>query len=133
MSAPSDGTKKPNFSNYPSRETAVIGRCNGADRIRGARRLGAALTAAYAPIMKYQWQEYRTFLHRRVFGTGGNAFRHGDADGGERQQALAAVVAVSGWVDAFMGLSARSFLVDLMGDELPRIVERMSEPVLEGV
>lgn len=78
-------------------------------------------------------QEYRTFLHRRVFGTGGNAFRHGDADEGERRQALLAVVALSGWVDAFMGLSARSVLVELMGEELPRIVERMSEPVLEGV
>jgi hypothetical protein len=77
-------------------------------------------------------QEYRTFLHRRVFGTGGNAFRHGDADDGERQQALAAVVAVSGWVDAFMGLYARSVLVELMEDELPRIVERASELVLEG-
>jgi hypothetical protein len=78
-------------------------------------------------------QEYRTFLHRRVFGDGGNAFRHGDADEGERRQALTFVVAVSGWVDAFMGLSARSVLVELMGDELPRIVERMGEPVAEGV
>jgi hypothetical protein len=75
--------------------------------------------------------EYRTFLHGRVFGDGGNAFRHGDADEGERRQALAAVVALSGWVDAFMGLSARAVLVELMGEELPRIVERASEPVLE--
>jgi hypothetical protein len=78
-------------------------------------------------------QKYRTFLYHRVFGTGGNAFRHGDADEGERRQALLAVVAVSGWVDAFMGLSARSVLVELMGEELPRIVERMSKPLLEGV
>lgn len=78
-------------------------------------------------------QEYRTFLYRCVFGTGGNAFRHGDAGEGERRQALLAVVAVSGWVDAFMGLSARSVLVELMGEELPRTVERMSEPLLEGV
>lgn len=78
-------------------------------------------------------QEYRTFLHHRVFGTGGNAFRHGDADEGERRQALLAVVALSGWVDAFMGLSARSLLVELMGEKLPRILERASEPVLARV
>lgn len=78
-------------------------------------------------------QEYRTYLHRRVFGSGGNAFRHGDADAGERQQALLAVVALSGWVDALMGLSARSVIVDLMGDELPRILERVGESVLEEV
>ncbi len=77
--------------------------------------------------------EFRTFLHGRVFGDGGNAFRHGDADEGERRQALAAVVALSGWVDAFIGLSARVVLVELMGEELPRIVERASEPVLEEV
>ncbi len=75
--------------------------------------------------------EFRRFLHRRVFGTGGNFFRHGDADGGERRQALLAIVALSGWIDAFMGLSARSVLVDLMSDELPRIVECIDQPVRE--
>jgi hypothetical protein len=74
--------------------------------------------------------EYRRFLHRRVFGGGGNLFRHGDADGGERRQALLAVVALSGWIDTFMGLSARTVLAGLMSDELPRIVKDLYDPVL---
>jgi hypothetical protein len=76
--------------------------------------------------------EYSKFLYGRIFGTRGNFFRHGDSDGGERRQALLAVVALSGWIDTFMGLSARSVLVELMSDELSGIVEYIDQPVLEA-
>jgi hypothetical protein len=78
-------------------------------------------------------REYSKFLYGRIFGTRGNFFRHGDADGGERRQALLAVVALGGWIDTFMGLSARSVLVEMMSDELPHIVEHLDQPVLEAV
>lgn len=45
--------------------------------------------------------EYATFLRRRVFGTTGNAFRHGDAEGGERRQVLFGVAALAGWLEEF--------------------------------
>lgn len=44
---------------------------------------------------------YRTFLKHRVFGTTGNAYRHGDQEGGEREQVLFAVAALVGWLEEF--------------------------------
>ena len=44
---------------------------------------------------------YATFLRQRVFGTTGNTFRHGDADGGERRQVLFGIAALAGWLEEF--------------------------------
>jgi hypothetical protein len=77
--------------------------------------------------------EFERFLRRCVFAPKGHSFRHVDADGGERRQSLLAIVALCGWIDAFMGLSAHTTLVETMADELPRAVERVREPVLDVV
>ena len=42
-------------------------------------------------------EDYTAFVIRRVFGGIGNAFRHGRADSGERDQVLFAIVALAGW------------------------------------
>jgi hypothetical protein len=78
-------------------------------------------------------EEFRRFLHRRVFGTVGNPFRHGDATEGERRQTLLAIVALSGWVDVFMGKAARAVLVDLMSERLLEAVERLTPQIPERV
>lgn len=78
-------------------------------------------------------EEFRRFLHRRVFGTVGNPFRHGDATEGERRQTLLAIVALSGWVDVFMGKAARAVLVDLMSERLPEAVERLTPQIPQTV
>jgi hypothetical protein len=75
---------------------------------------------------------FSKFLHH-VFDTEGNAYRHGDAEGSERRRALLAIVALCGWMDAFMGLSARDVLVDLLGNELPHVIEHLDEPALDLV
>lgn len=75
--------------------------------------------------------EFERHLHRHVFAPKGHSFRHVDADGGERRQALFAIVALCGWLDAFVGLSAHATLVELMGDELPGAIERVRGPVLD--
>lgn len=78
-------------------------------------------------------EEFRRFLHRRVFGTVGNSFRHGDATEGERRQTLLAIVAISGWVDVFMGKAARAVLVDLMSERLAEAVERLTPQMPQTV
>ena len=45
--------------------------------------------------------DYTLFVVRRVFGGIGNAFRHGRADSGERDQTIFAIVALAGWLDYF--------------------------------
>lgn len=44
---------------------------------------------------------YKSFLKHRVFGSGGNSYRHGDAEGGERRQVLFAIAALVGWLEEF--------------------------------
>ena len=78
-------------------------------------------------------EEFRRFLHRRVFGTVGDPFRHGDATEGERRQTLLAIVALSGWVDVFMGKAARAVLVDLMSERLPALVKGLSRQIPQDV
>ncbi len=68
--------------------------------------------------------EYTAFVVRRVYGGQGNAFRHGRADSGERRQMLHCVVALVGWVDAFMGLSGMQVLAGLLDKRLPGAVDR---------
>lgn len=42
-----------------------------------------------------------TFLRRKVFGSTGNPYRHGDAASGHRRQALYQVAALIGWLEEF--------------------------------
>ena len=53
----------------------------------------------------------------RVFGDAGNPVRHGEQSD-RRRQALFAIVAIVGWVDAFMGVQAREALGRMLREEL---------------
>jgi hypothetical protein len=72
-------------------------------------------------------QEYERFLHRGVFGKRGNAARHGNVESDERRRALLLVVAIAGWTDVFMGLTASETLVDAMTMFLPEAVSRQRQ------
>lgn len=71
-------------------------------------------------------KEYTAFVVRHVFGGIGNAFRHGRADSGERDQVLFAIVALAGWVDFFMNLSAMRVLAGQLSDRLDDAIERVA-------
>lgn len=89
-----------------------------------------AASATVVREMQLADEWFSKFL-RHVFDTEGNAYRHGDTEGSERRRALPAIVALCGWTDAFMGLSARDVLVDLLDNELPHAIEHLDEPVLD--
>lgn len=78
--------------------------------------------------------EYTAFVVRCVYGGQGNAFRHGRADSGERRQTLHSVVALVGWVDAFVGLSGMRVLAGLLAKRLPSAVDRINleQPLLRA-
>lgn len=71
-------------------------------------------------------EDYSAFVIRRVFGGTGNAFRHGRADSGERDQVLFAIVALAGWVDFFLELSAMDVLASELSDRLGAAIERVT-------
>lgn len=62
-------------------------------------------------------QEFRTFVCGRVFGDLGNPLRHGEQSD-RRQRSLFAIVAIAGWVEAFMKVPAADALGTLLSDEL---------------
>jgi hypothetical protein len=62
-------------------------------------------------------QEFRTFVNGRVFGNLGNPLRHGEQSD-RRQRSLFAIVAIAGWVEAFMKVPAADALGTLLSDEL---------------
>jgi hypothetical protein len=62
-------------------------------------------------------QEFRTFVCGRVFGDLGNPLRHGEPSD-RRRRSLFAIVAIAGWVEAFMKVSAADALGTLLSDEL---------------
>lgn len=62
-------------------------------------------------------QEFRTFVCGGVFGDKGNPLRHGDHSD-RRRQALFAIVAIAGWVEAFMKVAATDALGSALSDEL---------------
>jgi hypothetical protein len=62
-------------------------------------------------------QDYLTFVCSRVFGNTGNPVRHGEQSD-RRRQALFAVVAIAGWLDAFMKVSAHDALGRMLSDAL---------------
>jgi hypothetical protein len=62
-------------------------------------------------------QEFRSFVCGRVFGDLGNPLRHGDRSD-RRQRSLFAIVAIAGWVEAFMKVPAADALGTLLSDEL---------------
>ncbi len=62
-------------------------------------------------------KEFRSFVCGRVFGDLGNPLRHGDASD-RRQRSLFAIVAIAGWVEAFMKIPAADALGTLLSDEL---------------
>jgi hypothetical protein len=62
-------------------------------------------------------QDYRTFVTKRVFGNLGNPVRHGEQSD-RRRQALFAIVAVAGWLDAFTSVSAHEALGLMLSDAL---------------
>jgi hypothetical protein len=75
--------------------------------------------------------KYTAFLVRRVFGGIGNAFRHGRADSGERDQVLFAVVAVAGWVDYFLELDSMGVLANELAQRLDAAIARVSDVARE--
>lgn len=68
--------------------------------------------------------DYATFLRRRVFGTTGDPFRHGDADGGERRQVLFGIAALAGWLEEFAAEPVRRAL----GTRLQLHIVSLAEP-----
>jgi hypothetical protein len=62
-------------------------------------------------------QEFRSFVCGRVFGDLGNPLRHGEQSD-RRQRSLFAIVAIAGWVEAFMKVPAADALGTLLSDEL---------------
>lgn len=71
-------------------------------------------------------QDYQTFLVRVMFGTAGNAYRHGSATpSGVRRQVLFGVAAITGWLDTFAGLPALDLLAARIATALPEAVERV--------
>ena len=62
-------------------------------------------------------QDYRTFVCGRVFGDTGHPVRHGEQSD-RRRQALFAIVAIAGWLDAFMKVSAHDALGRMLSDAL---------------
>jgi hypothetical protein len=62
-------------------------------------------------------QEFRKFVCGRVFGDLGNPLRHGEPSD-RRQRSLFAIVAIAGWVEAFMKVRAADGLGTLLSDEL---------------
>ncbi len=62
-------------------------------------------------------QEFRKFVCGRVFGDLGNPLRHGEQSD-RRQRSLFAIVAIAGWVEAFMKVPAADALGTLLSDEL---------------
>jgi hypothetical protein len=72
-------------------------------------------------------EDYAAFVIRRVFGGIGNAFRHGRADSGERDQVLFAVVALAGWVDLFLELNAMGVLASELSSRLDDAVARVRQ------
>jgi hypothetical protein len=63
-------------------------------------------------------EEYARFVCARVFGNVGNPVRHGEESGSRRRHALFVVVAIAGWLDAFMEVPAREVLGQMLRDEL---------------
>jgi hypothetical protein len=63
-------------------------------------------------------KSYATFVCGRVFGDIGNPVRHGEQSASRRTQALFAIVAIAGWLDAFAGVSARQVLGEMLWDQL---------------
>lgn len=62
-------------------------------------------------------QEFRSFVCGRVFGDLGNPVRHGEQSD-RRRQSLFAIVAIAGWIEAFMKVRAADALGTLLSDEL---------------
>ncbi|HTZ65733.1 MAG TPA: hypothetical protein VMB51_16660 [Solirubrobacteraceae bacterium] len=62
-------------------------------------------------------QEFRKFVCGRVFGDLGNPLRHGEQSD-RRQRSLFAIVAVAGWIEAFMKVPVADALGTLLSDEL---------------
>ncbi len=60
-------------------------------------------------------QEFRTFVCGRVVGDLGNQLRHGDPSD---RRFLFAIVAIAGWIEAFMKVPAADALGTLLSDEL---------------
>jgi hypothetical protein len=66
---------------------------------------------------------FSLFVRRRVFGTTGDPFRHGDADGGERRQVLLCIAALCGWIDAFVELPALPVLSAELNEHMPEALD----------
>lgn len=71
--------------------------------------------------------EFRRFLHRGVFGKRGNPVRHGAMPDDERRRALLIVVAIVGWMDVCLRLTASTTLADVMSIFLPEAVSRQRQ------
>lgn len=62
-------------------------------------------------------QEFRTFVCGRVFGNVGNPMRHGEQSD-RRRQSLFTIVAIAGWIEAFMKVRATDALGTQLSEEL---------------
>jgi len=65
---------------------------------------------------------YRTFLLHLVFGGGGNPFRHGDAQGGERERVLLGTAALVGWLQSFAADGPHLVLGEHLRAQLPQAI-----------
>jgi hypothetical protein len=69
-------------------------------------------------------EEFERFLHRAIFGKGGNPVRHGEKPTNERRRALLGVVGIAGWMDVCLQTRASTALVNVMDLFLPEAVSR---------
>lgn len=69
--------------------------------------------------------DHQTFMIRAVFGTTGDAYRHGAADAGERRQVLLGVAALAGWLERFAEEPALDVLGTRLAAALPAAVDRV--------
>jgi hypothetical protein len=71
-------------------------------------------------------EPYVRFMTRRAYGGQGNAFRHGRAGDGTREQTLYLVLALVGWANHFVDDSTLDVTSDLIGDQVPAMVEALA-------
>lgn len=74
--------------------------------------------------------EFSTFMNRALFGTVGNPYRHGDAEGGERRQVLLGIAALAGWCEEFANEQAWTALIQRAARALPQAILNARLPAL---
>lgn len=88
-------------------------------------RPGKEVSSVEALIKLLPWVtgELRRFIIRCIFGGEGNAYRHGDYEGGERERALWTFVALTALLDETTDQPVNEALGAQLEEELPAIIE----------